>query len=171
MTETGISLETAAIVTALFQLGGTVGALTLGRRIDKNLSFNVLAAAYGAACVAVLAIGSASGIVMLALTIFVAGFCVIGGQTGSNALASDFYPTAIRSTGVGWALGIGRIGSIIGPFFGGWLLASTVDFRHVFWAAAVPPLLACCAALAAAAIMRRRERSAALAVPQQELAP
>ena len=58
----------------------------------------------------------------------------------------------------GWALGIGRVGSILGPFVGGWLLASSVDFRHVFWAAAVPPLLACCAALAAAAIMRGRER-------------
>jgi AAHS family 4-hydroxybenzoate transporter-like MFS transporter len=160
MTETGISLETAAIVTALFQLGGTVGALTLGRRIDRNLSFNVLAAAYGAACLAVLGISLVGGLAALALMIFIAGFCVIGGQTGSNALAAEIYPTAARSTGVGWALGIGRVGSILGPFFGGWLLATGVEFRHVFWAAAVPPLLACCAALAAAAIMRRRERVA-----------
>jgi AAHS family 4-hydroxybenzoate transporter-like MFS transporter len=161
MTQTGISLETAAIVTALFQLGGTVGALTLGRRMDRNGSFSVLAFAYGAACLAVLAIGSAGALAALAVTIFVAGFCVIGGQAGSNALASDFYPTAIRSTGVGWALGVGRIGSILGPFVGGWLLATAVDFRHVFWAAAVPPFLACCAALGAAAILRRREQRTA----------
>ncbi|MEO8465520.1 MAG: MFS transporter [Gammaproteobacteria bacterium] len=158
MTQTGIPLGTAAIVTALFQLGGTLGALTLGRRIDRNLSFNVLAAAYGAACVAVLAISAAGGLATLSLTILIAGFCVIGGQTGSNALASDFYPTSIRSTGVGWALGVGRIGSILGPFVGGWLLSTAVDFRYVFWAAAVPPLLACCAALGAAAILRARER-------------
>jgi AAHS family 4-hydroxybenzoate transporter-like MFS transporter len=158
MTQTGISLETAAIVTALFQLGGTIGALTLGRTIDRNLSFNVLAVAYGAACVAVLAIGSAGALVTLAVTILIAGFCVIGGQTGSNALASDFYPTAIRSTGVGWALGVGRIGSILGPFLGGWLLSTAVDFRHVFRVAAIPPLLACAAALGAAAILRRRAR-------------
>lgn len=171
MTETGIPLDTAAIVTALFQLGGTVGALTLGRRIDTNLSFNVLAAAYGAACVAVLAISMASSLLALAVTIFIAGFCVIGGQTGSNALASDFYPTAIRSTGVGWALGMGRIGSILGPFVGGWLLASAVEFRHVFWAAAVPPLLACCAALGAAAILRRRERRQIATLSMDRLTP
>jgi AAHS family 4-hydroxybenzoate transporter-like MFS transporter len=171
MTETGIAIETAAVITALFQLGGTVGALTLGRRIDRNLSFNVLAAAYGAACAAVLAIGVAAGIVALAVTIFVAGFCVIGGQTGSNALAAEYYPTAIRSTGVGWALGLGRVGSILGPFVGGWLLASAVDFRHVFWAAAVPPLLASCAALGAAAITRRHERRAVAAPATQRLTP
>lgn len=171
MTETGIPLETAAIVTALFQLGGTVGALTLGRRIDTNLSFNVLAAAYGAACVAVLLISMASGLLALAVTIFIAGFCVIGGQTGSNALASDFYPTAIRSTGVGWALGMGRIGSILGPFVGGWLLASSLEFRHVFFAAAVPPLLACCAALGAAAILRRRERRQFATLSMDRLTP
>jgi AAHS family 4-hydroxybenzoate transporter-like MFS transporter len=158
MTESGITLETAAIITALFQLGGTVGALTLGRRIDRNLSFNVLAAAYGAACVAVLAISAAGpSLAWLTLTIFAAGFCVIGGQTGSNAIAAEFYPTAIRSTGVGWALGIGRIGSILGPFVGGWLLANVTDLRHVFWAAALPPLLASIAALGAARIAARRE--------------
>jgi MFS transporter, AAHS family, 4-hydroxybenzoate transporter len=162
MTGSGIALETAAIITALFQLGGTVGALTLGRRIDRNVSFNVLALAYGAACVAVLAISAAgSSLALLTLTIFAAGFCVIGGQTGSNALAAEFYPTAIRSTGVGWALGIGRIGSILGPFVGGWLLATVTDLRHVFWAAAVPPLLATVAALAAARIAARRAKSAA----------
>jgi len=160
MTQTGIPLGTAAIVTALFQLGGTIGAVALGRRIDRNLSFNVLAVAYGAACIAVLAISAAGGLGALAATIFVAGFCVIGGQTGANALAAEFYPTAIRSTGVGWALGIGRVGSILGPFVGGWLLSSVVDFRHVFWAAAVPPLCACVAALGAAAVIRRRERRA-----------
>jgi AAHS family 4-hydroxybenzoate transporter-like MFS transporter len=171
MTQTGIPLGTAAIVTALFQLGGTVGALMLGRRIDRTLSFNVLAVAYGAACVAVLAIGAAAEIAALAVTIFIAGFCVIGGQTGSNALAADFYPTAIRSTGVGWALGVGRVGSILGPFVGGWLLSTAVDFRHIFWAAAVPPFLACCAALGAAAILRRRERRAAPVLSMDRLTP
>jgi AAHS family 4-hydroxybenzoate transporter-like MFS transporter len=159
MTEAGIDLTTAAAVTALFQVGGTVGALALGRRMDRTLSFNVLAAAYGAASLAVFAIGSVGvGVASLSVTIFVAGFCVIGGQVGSNALAADFYPTAIRSTGVGWALGIGRIGSILGPFLGGWLLASVTQLEHVFWAASVPPLIAMSAALAAAAIMRKRSR-------------
>lgn len=157
MNEAGITLSTAAAITALFQLGGTAGAIVLGRWMDRYLSFKLLAAIYAAACVAVVAIGTAGvGLLSLSLTIFVAGFCVIGGQTASNALAAEFYPTAIRSTGVGWALGIGRIGSIIGPFIGGWLLLSVSDIRHVFWAAAIPPVLAACAALGAAAIDARR---------------
>ena len=54
-------------------------------------------------------------IVALAATVFAAGFCVIGGQIGANATTAAFYPTQIRSTGVGWALGMGRLGSIFGP--------------------------------------------------------
>jgi AAHS family 4-hydroxybenzoate transporter-like MFS transporter len=157
MTEAGIGLSTAAGITALFQLGGTVGAVLLGRRIDRYLSFNLLAAVFAAACVSVVLIGVAGvGLVSLSVTIFVAGVCVIGGQVGSNALAAEFYPTAIRSTGVGWALGIGRIGSIIGPFIGGWLLLAVTDVRQIFWAAAIPPSLAACAALGAAAVDARR---------------
>ena len=68
--------------------------------------------------------------------------------TASNALAAELYPTPIRSTGVGWALGIGRIGSILGPILGGVLL-SYGDARRVFWAAAVPAVIAACAALGA----------------------
>jgi AAHS family 4-hydroxybenzoate transporter-like MFS transporter len=162
MTEAGIRLETAAVITAMFQVGGTVGALTLGRRIDRYLSFNVLAAAYGGACLAVFAIGAAgAGLWALVTTIFIAGFCVIGGQAGSNALAADFYPTAIRSTGVGWALGIGRIGSILGPFVGGYLLSSVTETRHVFWVVAMPTLLAMAAALAVAALRQKQLRTAA----------
>ena len=76
------------------------------------------------------------------------GMAVIGGQTASNALAADLYPTAIRSTGVGWALGVGRVGSILGPILGGVLLSYGGGARRTFWAAAAPALIATCAALA-----------------------
>ena len=82
-----------------------------------------------------------------AVLVFAAGLTVIGAQTGSNSLAAESYPTAIRATGVGWCLGIGRIGSIVGPVVGGVLLSSRLEMRHVFWAAAVPPLIAVTAAL------------------------
>ncbi len=77
-----------------------------------------------------------------ALAVFAAGICVVGGQTGSNAMAAESYMTSIRSTGVGWSLGIGRIGSIVGPVVGGILLSSHLEMRRVFWAAALPPLIA-----------------------------
>jgi AAHS family 4-hydroxybenzoate transporter-like MFS transporter len=92
-------------------------------------------------------IGLASVSVALETTaVFLAGFCVIGAQTGANSLAAESYPTGIRSTGSGWALGIGRIGSIAGPVLGGVLLSSHMEMTRVFWAAAVPPLVAAMAA-------------------------
>jgi AAHS family 4-hydroxybenzoate transporter-like MFS transporter len=91
------------------------------------------------------------------LAVFAAGICVVGGQTGSNAMAAQSYPTGVRSTGVGWALGIGRIGSIVGPVAGGVLLSSHLPMKRVFWAAAVPPLLA----LIAAAVLNRQKAGGA----------
>jgi AAHS family 4-hydroxybenzoate transporter-like MFS transporter len=85
------------------------------------------------------------------MAIFAAGFCIVGGQIAANALAATFYPTSIRSTGVGWALGIGRVGSIVGPLVGGALLTMKWSTGEVFMAAATAAL---CAALAAFSLSR-----------------
>jgi AAHS family 4-hydroxybenzoate transporter-like MFS transporter len=154
--DAGIQVQTAIIITSLFQLGGTAGALILGRLIDRYLSFQILAWTYLAAAVSILLIGEAgTSIVMLIATVSAAGFCVIGGQNSVNALTSEFYPTAIRSTGVGWAFGIGRIGSIVGPLLGGVLLSFGGATSRVFWAAAVPALIATLAAFATASFRRK----------------
>jgi AAHS family 4-hydroxybenzoate transporter-like MFS transporter len=63
-------------------------------------------------------------------------------------VAAKFYPTSIRATGVGWALAVGRIGSIVGPVVGGILLSTHVDIRMIFLFAAIPPLVATGAYLA-----------------------
>jgi AAHS family 4-hydroxybenzoate transporter-like MFS transporter len=152
MHDAGIALERAILVTSLFQVGGAVGSVTLGRLIDRIGSYRVLAWTYLAAGASIFFIGAAgASIVLLVCTISAAGFCVIGGQCGSNALAAESYPTPIRSTGVGWCFGIGRIGSIVGPALGGVLLASQGETRRVFWAAAVPVLIAGIAGFFAAA--------------------
>jgi len=83
--------------------------------------------------------------------IIVAGFCIVGGQIAANALAAGFYPTSVRATGVGWALGIGRVGSIVGPLVGGALLSLKWSAGEVFVAAAMAAL---CAALAAFSLGR-----------------
>jgi AAHS family 4-hydroxybenzoate transporter-like MFS transporter len=90
----------------------------------------------------------------------VAGFCLIGGQTGVNALASTFYPTFIRSTGVGWALGIGRIGSIAGPAVGGVLIALKWPTTAIFLIGGAAAL---CAAVALFAMGRTQAARAQLA--------
>src|SRR5277367_4844956 len=66
------------------------------------------------------------------------GFCTLGAQFGNNAASGLLYPTASRSSGVGWALGIGRFGSIAGPLVGGLLVGMKVPARQLFVLAAMP---------------------------------
>jgi AAHS family 4-hydroxybenzoate transporter-like MFS transporter len=149
MNDAGIKVETASMITSLFQIGGLIGALLLAGLVGRRLTFGMLAATYLASALFIFLIGNAgASIPFLVLTVFASGMGVIGAQTISNAMAADYYPTAIRATGVGWSLGIGRIGSILGPILGGFLLSYGGTARHVFWAAAIPALIATFAALA-----------------------
>jgi AAHS family 4-hydroxybenzoate transporter-like MFS transporter len=153
--DAGIEVETAIRLTSLFQIGGIAGAVILGRLLDRTFSFWILAGCYTWAAVFVYAIGhTGASVPLLALTITCAGVGIIGGQNASHALSSEFYPTRIRSTGVGWALGIGRIGSIVGPLVGGLLLSQNTPMREVFWAAVIPALVAAAAAAGIAGTRR-----------------
>jgi len=157
ISDAGIRVETAIRLTSLFQIGGIAGAVVLGRLLDRTFSFWILAGCYAWAAAFVYAIGHAgASVTMLGLTIACAGVGIIGGQNASHALSSEFYPTHIRSTGVGWALGIGRIGSIVGPIVGGWLLAQNTPMRDVFWAAVIPAIMA---TIAAAVIATHRRQT------------
>lgn len=158
MTDAKIRVETASIITSLFQVGGLIGALALAGFVGRRLTFGLLSMTYLVATVFIFLIGNAGvSIPLLALTVFTSGVGVIGGQTVANALSADYYPTTIRATGVGWSLGIGRIGSILGPTLGGYLLSYGGTARHVFWAAAVPALIATFAALAVS--LKKKEAS------------
>jgi AAHS family 4-hydroxybenzoate transporter-like MFS transporter len=154
MKDVGLEPTLAIQITTLFQVGGTVGAVMIGRLVDRNLSFRVLAGAYFAGAICVFLIGeSGSSSPWLILTVFASGFAVIGAQNGANAMAAEIYPTEARSTGVGWALGVGRIGSIIGPSLGGVLIGTT---PRLFAYAAVPLMLAATAAMVAAVLRKDR---------------
>jgi AAHS family 4-hydroxybenzoate transporter-like MFS transporter len=145
----GISISTASFTSSLFQVGGTVAPFLLGWLIDRYDFYRVLAATYLLGAVVIGAVGSVGpNLALLMVTIFAAGFCVVGAQSGSNALAATFYPTSVRATGVGWALGIGRIGSIIGPVVGGIMLAQYWDRSLLFMFGAIPALCAMAAVLA-----------------------
>ena len=109
--DSGMSLEQAILITAMFQVGGAIASIVLGRFIDRMKSYRVLGWAYLGAAAAVFLIGvSASSVALVTFAVFAAGFCVVGAQTGGQSLAAESYPTPIRSTGAGWALGIGRAG-------------------------------------------------------------
>jgi AAHS family 4-hydroxybenzoate transporter-like MFS transporter len=146
LNDLGLSISGAAAIGAMLQVGGVVGTFTLGHFIDR-FSFRALALTYLCAAVAVASIGLTShSTSLVTFAIFAAGFCIVGGQIAANALAATYYPTAIRSTGVGWALGIGRIGSIVGPLIGGVMLAHEMGPQPLFAVAAIPALIAAAAA-------------------------
>ncbi|SIO25651.1 MFS transporter, AAHS family, 4-hydroxybenzoate transporter [Bradyrhizobium erythrophlei] len=151
LNDLGASVSTSAVIGSMLQVGGVVGAFALGSVIDR-FSFRALALVYFIAVFAVGAIGQLGhSTVFVTVAIFVAGFCMVGGQIAANALAAAFYPTSVRATGVGWALGVGRAGSIIGPLVGGVLMTAKWSTGSVFIAAASAAL---CAALAAFSLSR-----------------
>jgi AAHS family 4-hydroxybenzoate transporter-like MFS transporter len=75
---------------------------------------------------------------MMATFTTLAGFFVLGAQFGNNATSGLIYPTAFRSRGVGWALGVGRVSSIMGPLLGGVLVAMALPLDKLFLIASIP---------------------------------
>lgn len=139
LSATGMPREKAILGTVLFNLGGAIGGLTIARSLDLGHGRRALQTAYIFGAILTGLIGFATSDMRLALAlVFAAGFCVVGAQLGMNAFAATFYETRIRSTGVGWALGIGRIGSIVGPVIGGNLIGLGADTRTMFLVAAAP---------------------------------
>ena len=85
---------------------------------------------------------------MLVTVVFIAGSCVVGGQPTVNSMAAVYYPTYLRSTGIGWALGIGRAGAIIGPWLVGRLVAANWSVQDILCSAAIPALVSAVAMFA-----------------------
>jgi AAHS family 4-hydroxybenzoate transporter-like MFS transporter len=108
-----------ALAGAMIQIGGTVGSLALARWFERQRFF-AIAIVFVIAVPVVASIGFAgtTSTTALAIATFCAGFCVLGIQTGINVAGALVYPTSLRANGSGWELGIGRIGSIIGPLVG-----------------------------------------------------
>jgi AAHS family 4-hydroxybenzoate transporter-like MFS transporter len=140
-TDAGLSQQDAVLMSTLISWGGIVAGLLSGPLMDRYNPCLVLAGLYLAGTLFVAAMGQAST-ALLAVATFCAGFCVSGAQKSVNALAVLFYPVKMRSTGVGWALGVGRLGSILGPVIGGYLLGWGWSYGSLMQLAAVPMLVA-----------------------------
>lgn len=139
----GATIQQAALVTMMLQLGGTLGGVVLGLLMDRTNPHTLLASAYAGGGLCVIAIGNSAGVAgLLPVAVFGAGFCIAGSQIGINALAAAYYPTASRATGVSWANGVGRSGSVVGSMVGGLLLSFNWGFETIFAIAAAPALIA-----------------------------
>lgn len=155
----GLSTETAVLVGTALQAGGVLGTVLMGPIIDRIGFFKLLAPSFALAAITIALIGQ-PGITLPALFLLVAvtGFCIVGGQPAVNALAATYYPTSLRSTGIGWSLGIGRIGSIVGPVLGGELIRRNWSNSDIFLAVAVP-------AAVSAVVLMLMARSGAATMP------
>ncbi len=124
-----------ALTGAIFQVGGTVGALLLCRWIERR-RFGAITVLFVIAVPVVASIGwfGITSQTSLMIAAFFGGFLVLGIQSGINVTGALIYPTSLRSNGSGWQLGIGRIGSIVGPLLGGLFVAMPVQ-RLYMWAA------------------------------------
>jgi AAHS family 4-hydroxybenzoate transporter-like MFS transporter len=157
----GQPLQVAILLTVWYNIGGFLGGLAMGWLGDRFGSLHtVLFVAYAGAAVF---IGTAAynidNIAILLPAMFLTGVSINGGQATLNTITATYYPTAIRATGIGWALGIGRIGSILGPIVGGILFGAHWAISSIIFVNAVPAVIAALSILAL-----RRKRSAELAV-------
>jgi MFS transporter, AAHS family, 4-hydroxybenzoate transporter len=157
LTDAGVSKSSAALITTGFHLGGSIGAIVLGKFMDRFNENKVLAIAYGLASLVILVISQSTAYFGLVVAgVIAAGFFVVGGQVGLNALASGYYPNASRGTGVSWANGVGRTGSIVGSLIGGSVLALGWGAANIFLLLVVPALAASMAVWAMGSIRRDR---------------
>jgi AAHS family 4-hydroxybenzoate transporter-like MFS transporter len=150
LTAHGYSSSTSATIVALMQAGGLVGTFGLAWLIAKKGFTPMLAATFAVAAVSIGVIGNELVLAVPALltaVVILAGWCVVGGQPGLNALGATYYPTYMRSTGVGWGLGIGRVGGIVGPYVGGQLLDLDMSTQQLFLVFALPAVISMLAML------------------------
>jgi AAHS family 4-hydroxybenzoate transporter-like MFS transporter len=140
--DVGLDAKTAALISALFPLGG-VGAVFFGFLMDRFNANRVIAIGFALTAVGIWAIGQVGNAVgPLMLVVFVAGALMNMSQTSLPTLAAAFYPTQGRATGVAWMMGIGRFGGIAGSFIVAELTRRHLGFSEIFTVMAVPGVIA-----------------------------
>jgi len=152
--ELGYSTQTGVWVGTTLQVAGTLGTFWLTWMVGRIGFIPVLTAGFGVACISIALIGQPGLALWILFTVvFLAGVGVVGGQPIVNSMAAVYYPTYVRSTGIGWGLGVGRVGGIVGPWLVSYFLGLDWSIRGIFLAAAVPALVAAVAAAALRLVM------------------
>jgi AAHS family 4-hydroxybenzoate transporter-like MFS transporter len=151
LVDTGFSEDQAIYVKMANDGAGMFVAFVAGPLMDRYGPYRVMAVFFlgGAIVVASTGIALTYGFFLPMLTMgFLVGFFTSGVSKGSNAVGVHFYPTALRSAGVGWGLGIGRIGAFLAPIIAGLLLSFGWAPHILFYLAAAPLVIGMGAQLA-----------------------
>jgi AAHS family 4-hydroxybenzoate transporter-like MFS transporter len=161
----GMTPPQAVFASSLRDFGAMFAVLYLGVAIDRMGPERTLALHYAVGAVFIAAIALvALPYGLLLLMSFLAGATIIGSQTGANGTCGKLYPARMRTSGLGWALGIGRLGGIAAPLLGGYLLSLGLAPTRIFLSAC---LFALIAAAATALLAFRGNRVATVGVVEE----
>jgi AAHS family benzoate transporter-like MFS transporter len=133
MREAGYPLGSALSFLLVFNLGSIVGSLIGGRIADRVGAKRVIVVAFALAAISVAALSLEPSMVLIYVLLALGGYGTIGTQNLINSYVTSYYPGAVRATGIGWSLGIGRLGGMLGPVVGGLVLASSLGLDWNFY--------------------------------------
>jgi AAHS family 4-hydroxybenzoate transporter-like MFS transporter len=141
--DAGYSTGTGILVGASVQTGGVIGTILIALILHRIGFIPMLTVCFAMAAASLAMLGEPSlTLPLLFVVAFLTGWGIFGGQPTLNALSASYYPTDLRSTGIGAGLGIGRIGAIVGPVVAGELIRAQWSMEAIFHTAAVPAVLA-----------------------------
>lgn len=148
LTDAGLSRDAGISGGVLIAIGGVVGGLTLGLLSRRFLMNNIGATYMGLAVVSMITFGLLQFDLRIMLPVaFLIGFFVAGAIICLYALLPDLYPTRMRNSGAGWALGIGRLGAVVGPYVAGLLIDAGWQRSDYYFALSLPILISVIAVL------------------------
>ncbi len=143
----GLPLHLAIYAGTVFNLGAFVGIVLQGY-LSSRFGLKRIIFAYFLLTAALMSVfGLFAGSAMILVLFGLMGFGIQGGFIGLYAVAARLYPTEARATGVGWAIGLGRVGAVVGPLLGGVLIGMGLSLAVNFMIFAVPAVVAAVATL------------------------
>jgi AAHS family 4-hydroxybenzoate transporter-like MFS transporter len=159
LTLNGVTSKHAALAAVVLNVGGILGTLILSFIISRKspLAPIIVCLCLGAIMIGLLGHGITAPGNMRFVLVFAVGLLIIGAQGGIPALCVHLYPPSVHATAVGLSVACGRLGSIIGPLVGGFLISASLGWQRLFLAAAVPALSAGIAMAALAANRKKYE--------------
>lgn len=142
MIQAGYSLGASMLFLFALNIGGMVGAIGGGMLADRFHIKPVLVFMFTLGAISLVLLGFNSPAPVLYTLIAIAGASTIGSQILLYTFVSQYYSSAVRSTGMGFASGVGRIGAIVGPVLTGALLGLELAHQMNFMAIAIPGVIA-----------------------------
>lgn len=141
MFSAGYPLGSSLTFLMVLNMGAILGAPTGGALADRFGSKPVVSTMFAIAATCILIMSLSPPVALLYVCVALAGACTIGTTILVNSFTGNFYPAALRATGLGWALAVGRIGAIIGPIYGGLILGLGLGVEVNFYAFAIPAVI------------------------------